>query len=292
MKVGVAFANTGPFAGGAAAQRFARAAEAAGIESVWTVEHVVFPEGYGSAYPYDPSGRMPMRPDTPLPDPLIWLTFVAAATVRLRLATGILILPERNPVLLAKELATLDEVSGGRLELGIGVGWLREEFDALGVPWERRGARTDEYVAAMRALWDGDAASFAGEFVAFSAVSANPKPPQGRVPIVIGGHTRAAAERAGRIGDGFFPAKGDLPELVDIVHQSAAAAGRDPAAVEITVPGEGLLGTDPVGAAQQAVSLGAARMIVPSFLFWESPEEATAAFGERVVHPVADVTSG
>ena len=130
-----------------------------------------------------------------MPDPLIWLAFVAAATTELRLGTGIVILPQRNPVILAKELATLDSLSGGRVEFGIGVGWLKEEFEALGVPWARRGARTDEYIEAMRALWDGDHAAYEGEFVSFDDVSSNPKPAQGRVPIHIGGHSRAAAER-------------------------------------------------------------------------------------------------
>ncbi len=153
MDFGIVFANTGPFSQPDAAASFARAAEAAGFESLWTVEHVVVPKGYESTYPYDPSGRMPGGEDMAIPDPLIWLSYVAAATSAIRLATGILIVPQRNPVVLAKELATLDMMSGGRLELGIGVGWLEEEFDAIGVPFAGRGARTDEYVAAMRALW-------------------------------------------------------------------------------------------------------------------------------------------
>ena len=198
------FANTMSWINGANAIEAAQAAEKAGFESLWTVEHVVYPDDYASTYPYSADGRMPALPSTPIPDPLIWLAYVASVTTTLRLATGILILPERNPVVLAKELATLDHLSGGRVELGIGVGWLKEEFDALGVPWERRGARTDEYVAAMRALWATDGATFDGEFASFTRVSSNPKPPGGAVPIVVGGHSRAAAERAGRLGDGLF----------------------------------------------------------------------------------------
>ena len=139
MKYGMLFANTLGFATPRGAAEMAAAAEAAGFESVWTVEHVVYPDGYESSYPYDPPGKMAMAADTPMPDPLIWLTWVAAHSERLRLATGILILPQRNPLVLAKQLSTLDEVSGGRLDLGVGVGWLREEFDALGIPWEARG---------------------------------------------------------------------------------------------------------------------------------------------------------
>src|SRR3954451_110366 len=145
------FANTMSWGNGAGAVEAARAAEENGFESIWTVEHVVYPDDYASAYPYSPDGKMPAVPPTPIPAPLIWLAYVASVTTKIRLATGILILPERNPVVLAKELAPLDHLSGGRVELGIGVGWLREEFDALGIPWECRGARTDEYIEAMRA---------------------------------------------------------------------------------------------------------------------------------------------
>jgi probable F420-dependent oxidoreductase len=147
-------------------------------------------------YPYAPGGRLPGGPSTKFPDPLIWLTWVAAATTRLRFMTAVMILPQRNPLVLAKEVATLDYLSGGRIELGIGVGWLKEEFEALGIPFERRGKRADEYVAAMRALWAGDGASFAGEFVKFDKVSCNPKPVAKSVPIVVGGHSEAAALRA------------------------------------------------------------------------------------------------
>ncbi len=146
MKFGIAFANILTFADRDGLVTLAQGAEASGFDSLWTVEHVIYPEGYESAYPYDPSGKMAMDSSTPMPDPLLWLAFVAAATETLRLATGILILPQRNPLVLAKEVATLDHLSGGRVDLGIGVGWLEEEFDALGVPFARRGARTDEYI--------------------------------------------------------------------------------------------------------------------------------------------------
>ena len=156
MRFGIAFANTGPMVEPAVAVAFARAAEAAGFESIWTVEHVVVPTEYASPYPYSPTGKMPGTVDSPIPDPLIWLTYVAAATSAIRLATGILVLPQRNPVVLAKETATLDQLSGGRLLLGIGVGWLKEEFDAIGVPFAERGARTDEAVTrAARAVDPG-----------------------------------------------------------------------------------------------------------------------------------------
>lgn len=268
-----------------------RAAEAAGFESVWTVEHTVFPDGYESRYPYDQSGRMAMQADTALPDPLIWLTWVAAHTERLRLATGILILPQRNPLVLAKELATLDDLSGGRLELGVGIGWLREEFDALGVPFEGRGRRTDEHIEAMRAVWAGDHAEYHGEFVDFAGVSVNPKPVGDGVPIHIGGHTEAAARRAGRLGDGFFPAEGSLSELLEVMRASADEAGRDPDRIEITSTHPGVWGDEPMAAVEKLAARGVDRIGVPGFLFALAPDpaEAIAEFGERVIAPTRDL---
>jgi probable F420-dependent oxidoreductase len=184
-------------------------------------------------------------------------------------------------------VATLDHLSGGRVDLGVGVGWLREEFDALGVPWERRGARTDEHIEAMRALWDADHASYQGDFVSFDDVSCNPKPAQGRVPIHIGGHSRAAAERAGRLGDGFFPGTGDIAELVDIVRQTAADCGRDPASIEITYGNEDLVGDAAVDTAHELAEIGVDRAIVPSFLFLGDTEAGLAAYAERVIRPLA-----
>lgn len=236
MKFGLAFANSGLNALPANAAHLARTAEAVGFESLWTVEHPVIPTGYQSTYPYNPSGRIPGGEDFDIPDPLVWLAFVAAHTTTIRLATGILILPMRNMLITAKEVATLDQLSGGRVTLGIGVGWLEEEFDALGAPFRDRGRRTDEMVAAMRAVWSGRA-SFSGDLISFAEVISLPVPPQGQVPIVIGGHTEAAARRAGRIGDGFFPGKGDLAlltHLVDVMRSAARDANRDPDAIELT----------------------------------------------------------
>lgn len=226
-----------PVEEGGFAAASARLIEEMGFESIWTIEHVVVPAEYASRYPYDASGRMPVE-NVAMPDPLVWLAYVAAATTRIRLGTGVLILPQRNPVLLAKELASLDRLSGGRLLLGIGLGWLREESEALGIPFERRGARTREAVEAMRALWRDDEASYAGEHVAFERVRCSPRPanPAG-VPIHVGGHTDAAARRAGTLGDGFFPfgvAPERLRALLEIVARAADAAGRDAAEIEVT----------------------------------------------------------
>ena len=264
MKYGVLYANTGAAADAEAVVALAQTSEEAGFESLWTVEHVVVPAGYRSAYPYSPDGRMPGTQDAPIPDPLVWLAYVAARTTRINLATGILILPQRNPVVLAKETATLDRLSGGRLLLGVGVGWLREEFDALGVPWEARAARTEEYVEALRALWRKPEPSFAGRFVSFDKALLYPKPARpGGVPVVVGGHSEAAARRAGRIGDGFFPANADLGEvahLIAVMRRAAEEAGRDPDAVEVTAGGP----PNPDGARRLA-DLGVQRMVVQGF---------------------------
>ena len=259
MKFGLRYCNTGRYTDPREAVALAQAAEDAGFDSLWTVEHVVVPRDYRSAYPYSPDGRMPGRePAFSIPDPLVWLAYVAAATQRIRLATGILILPEHNPVLCAKQVASLDHLSGGRVILGVGVGWLREEFDALGVPFAARGRRTEEYIAAMRALWEQEVPSYAGEFVRFDAAYMRPKPRHGTIPIVIGGHSEAAARRAGRLAQGFFPARGAPPDLLAVLRAGAVEAGRDPAAIEITVSAPADLARIP-----ELAQAGIGRVLVP-----------------------------
>ncbi len=228
MNFGLRYASLGRYASGPAAVELAQAAEAAGFDSIWTVEHVVVPHGYQSRYPYSETGRMGSGlEDFPIPDPLIWLAYIASATRTLKLGTAILILPQRNPVVTAKAVATLDHLAGGRrVLLGIGVGWLAEEFATLGVPFEDRGARTDEYVAAMRALWSQERASFNGRFVSFNEVFCRPLPADRKIPIIVGGDTRAAARRAGRLGDGYFPARGASPELLERSRRSPGVASR------------------------------------------------------------------
>ena len=205
MKFGLMYANAGPFGYPDNLRNLAVTAEEVGIESLWAVEHVVIPVGYKSAYPYDPSGMLRRPENIPLPDPLIALTYAAAVTQRIKLATGILILPQRHPIYVAKELATLDVLSNGRVILGIGIGWLREEFDALGIPFEERAGRTAEAFAGLRSLWKAGAAPFKGDFFAWEALESNPKPVQPGLPIVVGGH-RLGAPRAARSATASSPA--------------------------------------------------------------------------------------
>ncbi|WP_432993621.1 LLM class F420-dependent oxidoreductase [Dactylosporangium sp. CA-233914] len=258
LKLGVMPSGGG--ADPATVARFVRLLEELGCESVWAVEHVIVPDAYDSSYPYDPSGRMPLRGHDDIPDPLHWLTFAAAHTSTLRLGTAMLILPEHNPVDLAKRLATVDVLSGGRLLAGIGVGWLREEYDALGVPFAERGARADEYLAAMRALWTQAPARYDGRFVKFGPVHCRPRPTRGTVPIVVGGHSLAAVRRAARYGDGWYPlgVRGEgFARLRDALRRECEAAGRGPDAVEVTAraPGDR-------GEVERLRALGVARVVI------------------------------
>jgi probable F420-dependent oxidoreductase len=259
MKFGLRYCNTGRYIDPAKAVELVQAGEEAGFESAWTVEHTVVPEGYQSAYPYSDDGKMAGgQDDVPLPDPLIWMAYAAAATKRIKLATGIMILPQHNPVVAAKQIATLDHMSGGRVLLGIGVGWMREEFDAIGTPFDDRGPRTDDYVGAMRALWGQEKASYHGDFASFDNIYCRPQPVNGSVPIIVGGHSRPAARRAGRLGDGFFPARGAPADLIAIARESAVEHGRDPNALEVTTSLPDDLDDIPAMAAA-----GVSRLLVP-----------------------------
>ena len=283
MKFGIIFANAGPLGEPEATTGLAQLAEEHGFESLWSVEHTVVPAGYESQYPYSEDGKMPGGDSVSITDPLIWMTWVAAVTSRVRVASGILILPQRNPVILAKECATLDRLSGGRLELGIGVGWLQEEFDALGISFENRGARTDEYIDALRTLWRDDPATFNGEFVRFENCHSNPKPAQPNgIPITVGGHSKAAARRAGRLGDGFFPGRflaEELEPLLAVMRESATEAGRDPDKIEVTAGG-----AFDLDGVKKFADLGVDRMVIPPLGFdLETLKKAIGDFADSVI---------
>jgi len=185
-------------------KEFAVAVEEVGFDALYVPEHVVFFDRYESRYPYSTDGAPSFPAGVGLYDPLMVCAVASMVTTRLRTATSILILPERPALLTAKEVMTLDHISGGRFDLGIGVGWSSEEYAALGVPWEGRGRRTDEYIDAMRAVWTGEVGSFRGDHVAFDGAVLRPAPVHGTVPIIVGGDSPAAMRRAARRGDGWY----------------------------------------------------------------------------------------
>lgn len=222
MKFGLFGINLGPCAAPEVAVRVARAAEAAGFESLWTAEHVVLPD------PQAPPSPLP--PHVPILDPAVSLAYLAAHTERVRLGTGIIILPQRNPLVLAKELASVDVVSRGRLVFGLGIGYLKAEFDALGVPFEDKGARAMDYLAAMRAIWADEQPAHEGRFVRFAGVQAHPRPVQRpHPPVVIGGHSAPAFRRAVEHASGWYGFALDLEDTARCVRgleAAARAAGR------------------------------------------------------------------
>lgn len=240
MKLGLHALGIGAGADRAVIAEVSAAAERCGFATLWSGEHVVMVDQSTSRYPYSADGQIAVPAQADWIDPMIGLAFAAAATSTIGIATGVLLLPEHNAVHLAKQAATLDTLSGGRFTLGIGIGWSREEFDALGVPFERRGARTAEYVAAMRTLWRDDVASFGGEFVSFDSVRVNPKPVRDRrIPIVLGGNSDAALRRAAAWGDGWYGFNvDDVPaaaERIATLQALCREADRDPDELRLAV---------------------------------------------------------
>lgn len=213
--------------------------EEVGVESVWAVEHVIMADDYEPLYPYSADGRAPTAPDTLMPDPLEWLSFVAARTQTLRLGTSVMIASQHNSVVLAKRVATLDALSAGRVRLGVGIGWQREEYEAVGVPYRDRGRRLDECIDSMRVLWKEGSASFEGKHFNFDNVHLDTKPAHpGGVPILIGGSSDHAARRAGLRGDGFYPyviSPADYAARIETMRAAAREAGRDADRIELSV---------------------------------------------------------
>jgi probable F420-dependent oxidoreductase len=241
--VGLFAVNQNVTANREALARIGPLAEELGYDSLWVGEHVCVPD------PRVPPS--PMEPDDPILDGLVSLAFLAAHTERIRLATGIVILPQRNPVVLAKQLASLDVVSGGRLIFGMGVGYLEPEMEAIGVPMERRGARALEYLGAMRALWELARPEFEGEFVSFSAVNAHPRPLQRPLPVVMGGYSPAVHRRAVRHAEGwygFFLDQDATAQQIASLRQCLADVGREESEFEITVTPRGRIDAESVAA--------------------------------------------
>jgi probable F420-dependent oxidoreductase len=254
MKYGLFSINAYACSQPATSARIARLAESAGFESLWGGEHVVLPDPRVQPSPADP--------DAPILDPVVALSFLAGQT-GLKLGTGIVILPQRNPLVLAKQVASLDALSGGRLFLGIGAGYLEPEMAAIGVPLSERGRRTDEYLAAMRSIWYDERPAYHGRFVSFSGVQAYPRP-SGTVPIVVGGHTPAAHRRAVEQGHGWYGFALDVPATAAHVAALREAATRHerPAALgelEISVTPRGTPDRD---TALRYAELGVHRLIL------------------------------
>lgn len=216
---------------------FAQLAESAGVGSLYLVEHVAVAAGYEGGYPYSRTGRMPLPDDCPIPDPLELTAFLAAHTTTLRFGTGVLVGPHHHPLTLAKRLTTLDALSGGRVDAGFGVGWMREEVEATGAAFGTRGRRTTELLAALRCALDDDPAGFDGEFFSFEAMRVHPRPGR-RIRLEVGGHSEAAAIRAGEVGDGLHPLGMDDATLAarwDLARRTAQACGRDPDSLDLTI---------------------------------------------------------
>lgn len=238
MKFGIVPINLREFTDPEMLIPFVQRAEALGYESVWTAEHVIIPKQYDSVYPYNPDGKLPFKSDAPIIDPLVALTFIAAATKKLRLGTGVNILPQMSPLYLAKWVSSIDHLSQGRLMLGLGIGWLREEFAAIGVPFERRGKRSNEYLEALKAVWTSEEVNYQGEFINWQGFSMRPKPAQpGGVPLVIGGISQPAIRRTVKYGDGWYVIGKDPDDYrthMQALTEECERQGRDINELEIT----------------------------------------------------------
>ncbi|MBV1904549.1 MAG: LLM class F420-dependent oxidoreductase [Pseudomonadales bacterium] len=281
MKYGISFATAGPYAQPDLFETLVLTAEEVGIESIWAVEHVVLPVGFKSKYPYSKDGDFPGGESASFPDPLVALSYAAGMTKKLRLATGIMILPQRNPLYVAKEWASLDVLSRGRAMMGVGIGWLQEEMEAVGIPFKERAARTEEAAMALRSLWKEEPEAFNGKYYNWPAVQSNPSPVQKPgVPIIVGGNVEGAARRAARVGDGFYPASGSLktlPILLDAMRDECAKIGRNPDEIELSVAGGKL---DP-GRVARYEEIGVSRMLI-------SPPAYNADGLKRALNEFAD----
>lgn len=267
----------------------AQLAEGVGFESVWTFEHTIVPEDYQSKYPYSADGKMGVTPETNFVDPLIALSAIAAETKTLRLGTGVNILSQANPLYVAKQSASLDFVSKGRFMLGVGIGWLEEEFRAAGTPFERRGARFDDYVQAMRKFWSGEVVEHKSDFVDWSGFKSFPTPVQDPFPLVIGGSKGKAFERTAKYGNGWFAptaAPEQLAPLLTKLDDACGKEGRDRSEIEVTSMW-GPQGDD-LSPIERFADLGVSRLIVPvQALGSGNPAENIKRFADNVIAQLA-----
>lgn len=267
MKFGYFLLGVGPRHFSACAQR----AEARGFESIWMPEHLIMPDEMPATYPYTSDNRPGITTRTPLFDPWIVIAAMAAVTQTIRFGTGVYVLPLRHPIITARTLVTLDRVSGGRVTLGVGAGWLKEEFDAVGLPFEQRGKLMDEIVPLLRRLWTEEVITHSGPNYQFGPVRCEPKPVQKPcIPIEIGGSSPAALRRAGLLGDGWVePGSKNLDDLaakLEIIREHRKAAGRDHLPFEITVLANNIFNTPE--AVRRAEEIGITRIVISAL---ESP---------------------
>jgi probable F420-dependent oxidoreductase len=240
MRIGITAVGIGKAARPNIIRRVAENADRLGFGTLWAPEHVVLFDEHESKYPYSADGRFLAGSTIDLLDPFIGLTYAAAYSKRIRLATGICLVPEHNPLVLAKVAASLDFLSGGRFVLGVGIGWSAEEFAALGIPFERRAQRTIEYIEVMRKLWSEEKSSFHAEFVHFNEARSFPKPAHasGKIPVIFGGESMPALKRVARFGDGWFgvnlnPAQ--AKDKIDTLNKLMRDAGRNPDELDISI---------------------------------------------------------
>ncbi len=262
----------------------AQMAEELGFESVWTFEHVIVPLDYQSRYPYSPSGKMAAAPETPFIDPLIALTAIAASTKTIRLGTGVNILSQTNPLLMAKQVASIDSLSKGRMMLGVGIGWLKEEFVAMGVPFEKRGARFDDYLQAMRKVWSGETVEHESEFLSWHGFKSYPVPAQTPMPVIIGGDKGKVYERIARYGNGWYVPSGDPADIARRLGELRAVCekvGRNFDEIEITCMWPGSGGREAVQALEAA---GVHRGVVPVRALGADPTEGMRRLSAEVIN--------
>ena len=242
MRVGAKVPNSGPLPAEIGIPEMARVLEAAGFASLWVSDHVIMPERFSSRYPFAADGRANWASDTPYFDALVALALIAAVTESATFGPAVLVLPLRHPVVLAKQAASLDVAAGGRLRLGIGAGWLGEEFEALNVPFADRGSRFEEWVALLRDCWTGRPAPFAGEHYELPAGVICVPTPAHRIPLLVGGHSKVALRRAGALADGWLGQQsldaldpGEIAAAREAQRAAARSAGRDEEALEIVL---------------------------------------------------------
>jgi probable F420-dependent oxidoreductase len=248
MEIGLHVPQVGPFASRENVAAFAKAADDAGFDGLWIFDHVVLQKNQQSKYPYSADGSLGFPPTMDFLEPLTLAAYLAGITKRAKIGTSVLVLPMRQPVLHAKIMATIDHLSGGRFVLGAGVGWWKQEFEVLGVPFERRGARMDECLQLVKALWADEWVNFKGEFYEAVDWTCNPKPAQpGGIPIWLGGESKGQLRRVGKYADGWLATLRSVPKLKEdfsIAQEAASKAGRDPSKLVIAIEGGGILAPD------------------------------------------------